>query len=283
MARHRASGRTRCPVDTGIAELVADPDAPGGSTLYLDGTPQSHVDIDDPAHIVFEYVRRLAHIVDLASPQGGPLRVLHLGGGGLTLPRYVAATRPGSGQQVVEIDRALADLVRRELPLPRAARVRMRIGDARAVLAHEPALAFDVVVVDVFSGGRMPASLASTEFYALASRCLRQTGVLAVNAADGGGLAFARSLTATVHSVFGKVAVLADPTVLAGKRFGNLVLAAAHLPLPVDAYINRTASDSFPGRVLHGAALTRFTGGAKPVTDATATGSPSPPGALFAW
>ena len=281
MARHRATGRMRFPVDTGIAELVADPDIPGGSTLYLDGTPQSHVDIDDPAHIVFEYVRRLAHIVDLASP-AGPLRVLHLGGGALTLPRYVAVTRPGSGQQVVEIDRALADLVRRELPLPRAARVRLRIGDARAVLAREPALAFDVVVVDVFAGGRMPASLASTEFVALAARCLRPAGTLAVNTADGGGLAFARTLVATVRSVFGNVAVLADPTVLAGKRFGNLVIAAAHLPLPIDAYINRTASDPFPGRVLHGTALNRFTGGAKPTADADAVGSPNPPGGLFA-
>ena len=274
------AGRLRCAVDTGIAELVTDPDRPGGRTLYVDGTPQSHVDIEDPAHIVFEYIRRLAHVVDLAP--AGPLRVLHLGGGALTLPRYVAATRPGSGQQVVEIDRALADLVRRELPLDRTAKVRLRIGDARDVLAREPALAFDVVVVDAFTAGRMPASLASAEFVALAARALHPAGTLALNTADGGGLTFARALVATVRSVFGKVAVLADPTVLAGKRFGNMVLAASHLPLPVDGYVRRTASDPFPGRVLHGPALDRFTGGAKPMTDRSATGSPSPPGALFA-
>jgi spermidine synthase len=278
--RRRAAGRLRVAVDTGIAELVTDPDRPGGRTLYLDGTPQSHVDLNDPAHIVFEYIRRLAHVVDLAPP--GPLRVLHLGGGALTLPRYVAATRPGSGQQVVEIDRALADLVRRELPLDRTARVRLRVGDARNVLAREPALAFDVVVVDVFTAGRMPASLASTEFVALAAHALHPAGTLAVNTADGGGLAFARTMVATVRSVFDKVAVLADPTVLGGKRFGNVVLAASQVPLPVDGYVRRTASDPFPGRVLHGVALDRFTGGAKPMTDRSATGSPPPPGTLFA-
>src|SRR6202011_3547289 len=139
-----------------IAELVTDPDRPGGRTLLLDGTPQSHVDLDDPAHIVFEYVRRLAHVVDLAPP--GPLRVLHLGGGALTLPRYVAATRPGSGQQVVEIDGALLRLVRERLPLGRDARVRVRTGDARDVLARTHPCAFDLVVVDVFAGGSMPAS-----------------------------------------------------------------------------------------------------------------------------
>ena len=278
--RRRAAGRLRCAVDTGIAELVTDPDRPGGRTLYLDGTPQSHVDLDDPAHIVFEYIRRLAHVVDLAPP--GPLRVLHLGGGALTLPRYVAATRPGSGQQVVEIDRALVDLVRRELPLERTARVRLRIGDARDVLARQPALAFDVVVVDVFAAGRMPASLASTEFVALAAHALHPAGTLTLNTADGGGLGFARALVATVGSVFDKLAVLADPTVLAGKRFGNVVLAASRVPLPVDGYVRRTASDPFPGRVLHGPALDRFTGGAKAMTDLSATGSPNPPGTLFA-
>ncbi|HEY0806514.1 MAG TPA: fused MFS/spermidine synthase [Pseudonocardiaceae bacterium] len=277
--RRRDVGRTRHPVDTGIAELVTDPDRPDGRTLYLDGAPQSHVDLGEPTHIVFEYVRRLAHVVDLAP--AGPLRVLHLGGGGMTLPRYVAATRPGSGQQVVEVDRALADLVRRELPLDRAVRVRMRIGDARDVLARQPPLAFDLVVVDVFAAGRMPASVVSAEFVALAARVLRPGGVVAVNTADGGGLAFARRLVATMRSVFDKLVVLADPTVLAGRRFGNLVLVASQLPLPVADYVRRTASDPFPGRVLHGVALDRFTGGAKPVTDDLATGSPRPPGALF--
>jgi spermidine synthase len=279
MSRQRGTSRIRHPVDTGIAELVTDPDRPDGATLYLDGTPQSHVDRSDPTRIVFEYVRRLAHVVDLAP--AGPLRVLHLGGGGMTLPRYIAATRPGSGQQVVEVDRALVDFVRSELPFDRTARVRVRIGDARDVLAREPALAFDVVVVDVFTGGRMPASMVSREFVALAARALHPAGVLAVNTADGGGLAFARGLVATVRSVFDKLAVLADPTVLAGRRFGNLVLAASHLPLPVAGYVRRTAADPFPGRVLHDSAVDRFTGGAKPVTDEFATGSPGPPGTLF--
>jgi spermidine synthase len=279
VARRRTAGRLRHPVDTGIAELVTDPDRPGGRTLLLDGTPQSHVDLDDPAHIVFEYVRRLAHVVDLAP--AGPLRVLHLGGGALTLPRYVAATRPGSGQQVVEIDGALLDLVRRELPLDRTARVRLRTGDARDVLARQPPTAFDLVVVDVFAAGRMPASCASVQFARLAAHALRLAGTVAVNLADGGGLDFTRSQVATLRSVFDRVALLADPTVLAGKRFGNVVLAAGRLPLPVDGYVRRTASDPFPGRVLHGVSLDRFTGGAKPVTDEFAVGSPDPPGTLF--
>ncbi|HEY3748424.1 MAG TPA: fused MFS/spermidine synthase [Pseudonocardiaceae bacterium] len=279
MSRRHDAVRTRTQVDTGIAELVSDPDRPGGRTLFVDGTPQSHVDLDDPTYLAFDYVRRLAHVVDLAP--SGPLRALHLGGGALTLPRYVAATRPGSGQQVVEIDGALLDLVRKELPLDRAAKMRLRTGDARDVLTRVPAGAFDLLVVDVFAGGRMPATVSSAEFADLAARALRPTGVLAVNLADGNGLAFARGYVATVRTAFDQLALLADPTVLSGKRFGNLVLVAGRTDLPVRGYVQRTASDPFPGRVLHGAELDRFTSGAKPVTDAAATGSPTPPGTLF--
>jgi spermidine synthase len=274
--RKRDTVRVQHPVDTGIAELVTDPDRPRARTLLLDGSPQSHVDLDDPTYLNFEYVRRLAHVVDLMP--AGPLRVLHLGGGALTLPRYVAATRPGSGQQVVEIDGALLDLVRRELPLDRGAQVRLRTGDARDVLARVPAAAFDLVVVDVFAGGRVPASVASVQFAELAARALRPGGVLAANLADGGGLPFARAQVATVRAVFDRLALLAGPTVLAGKQFGNLVLVAGRTELPVAGYQRRTASDAFPGRVLHGVELDRFAGGAKPVTDLTATGSS---GALF--
>ena len=34
----------------------------------------------------------------------GPLAVTHVGGGGCTLARYLAATRPGSSQIVLEPD-----------------------------------------------------------------------------------------------------------------------------------------------------------------------------------
>lgn len=275
----RDAGRTRFTVDTGMAEVVSDHVRPGGRTLLVDGTPQSHVDLDDPEYLEFDYVRRLGHVVDLMPD--GPVRALHLGGGALTLPRYVAATRPGSGQQVVEIDGALLDLVRSELPLRRSARMRLRVGDARDVLGRVPAEAFDLVVVDVFAGGRMPASLASVEFAALAARALRAGGVVAMNLADGTGLPFARTQVATVRTAFPRLALIADPTVLAGRRFGNLVLVASGTELPVNGYVRRTASDPFPGRVLHSAELDRFTAGAKPVHDADAIGSPPPPGSLF--
>src|ERR1039457_4755666 len=123
---HRQHGDSRPvirqDIDSGTAELVGDPHRPGSWTLLVDGTPQSHVDLDDPAYLDFEYMRRLGHLADLAARDGTPLRVLHLGAGGLTLARYTAAPRPGSSQGAVESDAALAGFVRQRLPLPRTGR-----------------------------------------------------------------------------------------------------------------------------------------------------------------
>jgi spermidine synthase len=283
-------------VDSGTAWLIRDADRPAAWMLLVDGTPQSHVDLADPEYLEFEYMRRLGHLIDLAGPAGEPLRVLHLGAGGLTLARYVAATRPGSSQLAVESDAALAELVRQRLPLDqrsrgaggngrggnRAGRVRVRIGDARAVLEQLPAASFDVVVADVFSGARTPAHLTSQEFTAAVARALSPTGLYAANVGDGPPLEHARARLATMRAAFPQACLAADAAVLRGRRFGNLVLAAAWREFPVDKLTRRVASDPFPGRLLHGSELDQFAAGAQPITDALAEPSPTPPPDAFA-
>ncbi len=271
-------------------ELLADPDRPRAWTLLVGSTPQSYVDLDDPLYLDFDYVRRIGHLLDLAEPAGRPLRVLHLGGGALSLARYVAATRPGSSQLAVDSDAEVMDLVRERLPLRqpsrraggRAGRIRIRIGDARGVLERLPAASFDVVVADIFAGARTPAHLTSAEFAAAARRALTPAGMFAVNVADGPPLAHARSRTASVRGIFGRACVIAEAAVLRGRRFGNLVLAASDRELATPDLVRRVASDPFPGRVLDGDDLDRFVAGARPITDGRAELSPAPPPGVFA-
>ena len=263
-------------------ELLRDADRRAAWMLLVDGVPQSHVDLEDPGYLDFEYVRRLGHVIDEAAPPGQPLRVLHLGAGALTLARYVTATRPGSPQLAVEVDGALVDLIRLRLP-PRDRRLRVRVGDARAELERLRPGSFDVVIVDAFAGGRTPAHLTSAEFWAAARRVLRGPGVVAANVADGAPLAHARAQVATARAVFPHACLIADAAVLRGRRFGNLVLAASAERLPVEALTRRTAGDPMPGRLVHGRDLARFTAGARPVTDATATPSPAAPPGAFAY
>ncbi|WP_217208340.1 spermidine synthase [Streptomyces sp. AC550_RSS872] len=268
-------------VDGGLAELIPDPDRARAWTLLIDGAPQSHVDLDDPAHLSFEYQRRLGHVIDLVAPPGRPVRAVHLGGGAFTLARYVAATRPRSTQQVVERDAALVQLVRRELPLDPGARIRVRSTDARDGLAKVPDGWADLVIADVFSGTRTPAHLTSTEFLDDVRRVLAPGGVYAANLADGPPLAHLRGQIATAADRFAELALVADPAVLRGKRFGNAVLVASDRPLPVAELTRSAASDPHPARVEHGKSLTDFTGGAVPVTDLAAVASPAPPPSVF--
>lgn len=268
-------------VDGGLAQLVPDPDRDRAWTLLIDGAPQSHVDLDDPAYLSFEYQRRLGHVIDLVAPAGKPVHAVHLGGGALTLARYLAATRPRSTQQVVERDAGLVQLVRRELPLDPNARIRVRSADAREGLAKVPDGWADLVVADVFSDARTPAHLTSVEFLDEVRRALKPSGVYAANLADGPPLAHLRGQIATAAARFGELALIADAAVLRGKRFGNAVLVASGLPLPLAELTRRAASDPHPGRVEHGRRLADFTGGALPVTDEAAVASPAPPPSVF--
>ncbi|WP_190140226.1 spermidine synthase [Streptomyces longispororuber] len=286
MARSKRGGRqTREAlveqVDGGLAELLPDRDRPHAWTLLLDGAPQSHVDLADPAHLAFEYQRRLGHVADLTAPPGAPVHALHLGGGAFTLARYIAATRPRSTQQVVERDTALVGLVRRALPLDPQARVRVRGADAREGLAKVPDDWADLVIADVFSGARTPAHLTSVEFLDDVRRVLKPGGHYAANVADGPPLRHLRGQLATAAAVFPELALVADPAVLRGKRFGNAVLVASAHPLPLAELTRRSAGDPHPARVEHGRALTDFSGGATAVTDASAVASPAPPPSVF--
>jgi spermidine synthase len=267
-----------------VATLEPDRWHPGRVELVVAGTPQSSVNLGDPTDLGFEYVERIGHVVDLLAPERRPITAVHFGAGALTLPRYVAATRPGSRQQVIELERELVDFVRERLPLPKDASIRIRYGDAREVAERLPEGlqgAADLVVVDVFAGARIPAPVTTVEFYTLAARLLAPTGVLTVNVADGAGLRFARGQVATVRAVLPEVAVLAEPQVLKGRRFGNLVIVASRAPLPMTWLPRLVASGPHPASAVSGEDLAELVRDAVPVTDATATGSPEPDQAMF--
>ena len=268
-------------VDHGTAKLMPDVDRKRAWLLTVDGAPQSYVDLDAPTHLEFEYARRLGHVLDTVAEPGRALDVLHLGGGALTLPRYVAATRPGSRQDVVEADRGLLALVAEHLPVPDDAGITLHAADARTWLEAAPADYADILIADVFGGSRVPAHLTTVAYAAAAERALRADGVYLANLADAAPFAFLRSQLATFRAVFEELAVIAEPGVLRGRRFGNAVLLASHRPLDTAVLARRTASDAFPARVEHGAALREFIGAAKPVHDADAVPSPEPPDGSF--
>ena len=262
-------------VGSGLAELLADAERPGGWLLVVDRIRQSYVDLDDPTYLDFEYLRSMADVVDALDP--GPLAVTHIGGGGCTFARYLATTRPGSSQIVFEPDAALVDFVRARLPLPKNAHIRIRPEPGRPGLQALGDASADIVVIDAYLGGRVPGELTTREFLADVVRVLRPDGVLLANLTDGPPLTYARRVVATARSVLPQVLLIGSTGVLGKRRVGNIVLAASPAKLPLRAVRQAAASAMFPTRVLAGGPLAAIVGRAELLRDAAPMRSPRPP------
>ncbi len=258
-----------------------DRDTHGGVTVVVDGSPQSYVQPDDPELLVFEYVQHFALVADALPP--GPLAVTHVGGAGLTLPRYLEATRPGSTQVVLEPDAELTEQVRRELPLPRRHRIRVRPVDGATGMRALADGRADLVVVDAYAQGRVPAELTTVEFLADVARVLRPNGLLLLNIADEPRRRFLGRVLASVTAAgYADRLVLATSEVLRGRRFGNSVVVAGAAAVPVAEIRRGVSRMPFPAGVRHGDDVERMVSGARPLTAADAEQSPPPPDA-GAW
>jgi spermidine synthase len=241
----------------------------------MDGSPQSHVNLTDPRSLGFEYIAHFAAVIDTLP--AGPVAITHIGGAGLTLARYVNAERPGSPQIVLEPNVALTELVRRELPLPRQHRIRVRPVDGLTGVAQLADASADVVVLDAFADGRVPAELTTVEFFADAARVLRANGTILLNTADEPNMAYLRRVYAGLATVFGRVALIGTHEILKGKRFGNTVIIASHNRLDIAALRRQVAKMPFPTGLRDGAQLARQFAGSAAFTMADGAQSPPPP------
>lgn len=260
--------------------LMRDLASPRAYTLRVGRTDQSYVDLDDPRRLEFDYVQQIGLLLDQLAAPGVPLRTVHVGGAGMTLARYVAATRPRSGQLVLEPDTELTEFVRRHLPLPARSGIRVRGVDGRSGVAALRDGYADVVILDAFVGPRTPAELTSLEFWTDVGRALTDRGTVIVNVTDRGPLGYARRVLAGLAECFPQLVLAAESSTLKGRRFGNVIMAASGHALPVAEIAAEAGRAPYPYRVLTGARLTQLLAGVAPFTDAEAEESPAPPAGL---
>jgi spermidine synthase len=262
MSAGNAGHATRFLRSTGQHAAI-DPDSftEGSYVLSIGGAEQSHVNLGHPEEIFYEYLRRIGHLVDLAAPPGEPIRALHLGAGALTLARYIQATRPGSLQYAVELERELLDFVLRQLPLPEGTDLHTITVDARDALDElDPELSFDVIILDIFSGPEAPAHLACAGFYREAREKLGPEGVLVVNVGDEPGLTLVRSQVTAMRQAMADVAAIAEAGMFEGRYPGNIILAGTQVPWPKEWSVELTARGPHPARVLAGVDLDPLAG-----------------------
>jgi spermidine synthase len=246
---------------------VTDPARPTGRFLVLDTLLHSYVDVSDPTYLDFPYIQALASVADDVRPAGQPISALHLGGGGLTMPRYLAATRPGTRSRVLEIDGGVIAFDRANLALGNVKGLTIDVGDARVHLAGEPPAGRDLVIGDAFGGLAVPWHLTTREVVAQLRRILRPDGIYSVNVIDFPPNRFVRAEVATIASVFPYVAIIADPPSLTGTGGGNFVVVASASPLPLDAVRARLAQRRSSLAVAGGDAVARFAGDAMILRD----------------
>jgi spermidine synthase len=223
------------------AWVEPDPSRATGRTLWLDRVRNSYVDLADPTHLEFTYTQIIGDVIATVVPEGAGgagghrLEALHIGGGGFTLPRYLAAVRPGSFSRVLELDPTIVRIARTELGLKTGPELQVRIGDARISLAAEPAGRYDLVIGDAFSGVVVPWHLVTVEFVEEIRRAMTPDGIYVLNLIDHPPLAFARAEVATLRREFAHVAVIAPPALFAEAAGGNIVVVASSAPFDAGA------------------------------------------------
>jgi MFS family permease len=214
--------------------VIEDPSFPGTDRriLVLDDLWHAAVDLDDPTALLFGYIRWFADATSaVVDRRGDELRALHVGGGGFTFPRYLAATEASSRHTVLELDPTILDVGRRELGFEPSERIAVRLGDARLSIPDEPTDGYDIVAGDAFGGLSVPWHLTTDEFLGEVQRVLRPDGVYVMNLIDGPELGFVRAELATLRERFEHVAIVATRSTLARAAGGNIVLVASDVPI----------------------------------------------------
>jgi spermidine synthase len=258
-----------CGIETAYhcARVVADPERASGRYLVLDTLLHSYVDLADPTYLRFAYVQAIASTADVMRPSRQPLRALHLGAGGLTMPRYLAASRPGSESRVLEVDPGVLQLDRTRLGLREGAGLRVDLLDGRVGLKSEATGGRDLVVGDAFGGLAVPWQLTTREVVLEIARVLRPTGIYAVNVIDNPPNRFVHAEAATIASVFPHVTVVAAANSISGGSGGNFVIVASAAPLPTAALATRLSERGSSLSVATPPDMDRFTSGAVVLSD----------------
>lgn len=255
----------------------ADPFRENCFVVTVGGADQSYIDLDDPTWLEFDYMQRIMGHIDAQYEEGQRLRVVHVGGAGMTLARCIAHTRPTSAQIVCEPDTALTDEVREKAPLGRHSGIKVRATDGRNGVAAMPDDYADVVIVDAFNGRRVPGPLATVEWFSELRRIVNPDGLVCMNVTDTHPFGWTRRVLSGLGAYFGHTSMSAESSTWKGRRFGNVILAASPAPLALDAVVRQAASAPFPYRVASGEQVGRLVGGAQPFQDGGAEDSPLPP------
>lgn len=214
----------------------------------------SYVDLADPAHLEFDYLRWVRIVLDIA----GARHVLHIGGGACALARALAARNPDGRQEVCEADAEVLELARAHMGLRRMPGLRVRHAEGRAFIAERPAARWDAVVIDAFAGAAVPRRLITAEAFAAIGDV---APLVLVNVVDNRSAHEVRLVAAGIATAYPSVWTL-------GARAGNSIVVGSSTTPPLALVASRAAADPSPARLTTPATLTMLLGGVTALRDA---------------
>lgn len=179
---------------------------------------QGYVDLDDPENLDLEYTKVIASILDILDFGN----VVHIGGGGLMLPRYIFARRPSVLQTVFEPDMEMIEFVGKSLQTLEGFHIVNSTGED--AIAKLPDDFTDLTIVDAFQGDAVPAELLSEDFFA---DLFRVSTTVLFNTIQIDPIEV--PVPAYEHGL-----MLAPEAALKGKSLGNVMFMWSKEELPVD-------------------------------------------------
>jgi MFS family permease len=213
-------------------QVEIDPERPTAELLLLDRGYNSEIDPQHPSYLGFGYEHWIAEAITAIEPAKTPLDAVFVGGGAFTLSRWLAATRPGSRSNTLEVDGELVEFDRKEFGLHTSPDLRATVGDARLTMQDEPTASANVIVGDAFSSRTVPWQLMTTEWLRDVRRVLRPDGLYALNMIDYPPLKLLRAEAATLLTAFANIRLITGASASGKPAGGNAVLLASNGPLP---------------------------------------------------
>ena len=201
--------------------LAVDDDVIDGrdvKVLVLDRLVHSAIDLDDPSFLHYPHERIQGDFTRAAAKDaraaGRTPRVLVIGGGGYSFPRWVESQADLNDViiDVVEIDPAVTEIAHDRLGLSRETRIHSIHMDGRQYVKAAPAATYDLVIQDAVNDFSVPYHLMTAEYNTLIQRLLQPEGVYlltVIDAMESGR--FLASAVRTVQSSFGETHLLAPP------------------------------------------------------------------------
>jgi spermidine synthase len=175
-------------------------------SLVLDHLVHSYTDLKDPLYIEYEYIRMYEEMVRWQAKKRTSLKVLFMGGGGYTFPRFIEAKYPKATIHVVEIDPEITRVAKKYLGIPDHTQIRSFNEDGRwFVMNCKEKGTYDFIFGDAFNDLSIPYHLTTKEFAMQLKGLLKPDGLLLANVIDSFKKgAFMPSYIRTLEEVFGK-------------------------------------------------------------------------------